>query len=166
MRLLIVLLFTFSFEFAFAHYSIVTSLRADDCQPVKGTLSLLGSTEICEGQDSYAVKYKTYDLRGWVVLQKENLEITSVDLVRGNHPGYAPYIGDQLEWRYDKNKKLLALIFPLHGTNIDDPTKTNTVWVAACIDQNKLVNIGEATSAKKLRQWVDKNGPAVCNKAL
>lgn len=98
---LLCLFFFLSSELASANSSQITSLI--NCQLLPSDREVLVS--LCDERDGYTVEYLWVDIRGWFVLKKGNVLISEQQMVSGNNPGFAPYVGETLEWRYDEHQK-------------------------------------------------------------
>ncbi len=154
MKLFLILVFILCLGTAFANNSVMTtSLSTEVCTIDQAKTDENTLLSLCPGQDGYTVEYQVYDLRGWIVLKKKDITLDTYDLVMANGNGELPYVGDSLDWHYNEQNQLVALVFPIHATDPQDPTKENliTVWVAVQIKGAKLVVIGKSSTYQDIQ---------------
>jgi len=115
----------------------------------------------CPGRDGYWINVSGGDLRSHIVVKKDKTEIYDSRLdVYENRPGGFPHVdGNVLEWRYNKDKKLIGLIFRIAGQDMKSKDTINgrditTLFVIRHFE-NEFCYIGKTTSNTKARKMLD-----------
>lgn len=146
-----------------ASNSIYTSIDRKDCKMLEDSANdpkaeIDYFTMRCPGRDGYEIFVQGGDLRSWIEIKKKGKKI--FDLREDPSffkyvPGSFPYIsGTKLEWRYNSQNQLLALIVRLAGGD-ESGTKEQSILYVIRHKEGKFCILGSKRNNEEAQTLAD-----------
>ncbi len=123
-----------------------SSLHLEECQLIEHTEMQWTSKSLCAGVADFKVYYKTFDLRGWIELEKNGKVYDTWEMITANAIGNAPYVGEELIWQWDQGGNLESLIFEVRAQDTQNIHEEIKLYFVAMMSQDALVFVSQEVS--------------------
>lgn len=132
-----------------------TSLRLENCQVIEENELNLTSKLKCAGAADFKVYYKTFDLRGWIEIEKNGKVYDTWEMITANAIGNSPYIGEELIWKWDQSGNLESLIFEVLTQDPQNIHEEIRLYFVTMMSQDTLVFISQEVSLAAAQEKAD-----------
>jgi hypothetical protein len=133
-----------------------TSLHFEDCQILEQSELQWTSKSLCPSVADFKVYYKTFDLRGWIELEKNGKVYDTWEMITANAIGNAPYIGEELLWHLNENGNVESLIFEVRAQDPQNIHEEIKLYFIAVMAQDKLVFVSQEISLAAAQERVSR----------
>lgn len=144
--------FILSAQLAQAQVQISTSVAPERCTLIEENEQELTAKFNCRGFSGFKVYYKTSDLRGWIVLEKNKKVYDTWEMITENAIGLSPYVANELIWQQDKAGDLEFLIFEVSSIDPEDVNAEITLFFVTKMEKDRLVFVSQEVSLQAAQQ--------------